>query len=77
MMSDEEVVAKPLPSCREAARYLVNCPSCGTEMQVVHLRYKHRCRVRKDPSARARQMHEKALVEFARRATTENLVDTI
>ena len=48
-------------------------------MQVVHLRYKHRCRVRKDPSARARQMHEKALVEFARRATTDsqNLVDTI
>ncbi len=69
-MSYEAVVAKPLPSCREAARYLVHCPSCGVEMQVVHLRYKHRCRVRKDPSARARQMHEKALVEFARRATT-------
>ena len=69
-MSDEEVVAKPPPSCREAARYLVHCPLCGTEMQVVHLRYKHQCRVRKDPSVRARQMHEKALVEIARRATT-------
>ena len=40
-------------------------------MQVVHLRYKHRCGVRKDPSARARQMHEKGLAEFARFAGTD------
>jgi len=47
--SDEEYQ----PPCRQAARYLTQCPLCGRRVQLKTLKYSHRCGRSFDPAKRA------------------------
>ena len=59
---------KYCPPCREASRYMVQCPKCGKSMQVGHLKYKHHCSVKKDPKSKAEQMYTEAVAALENRS---------
>ena len=63
-MSDK---CKTLMPCREAARTIVECPKCGKKIQLAHLRYKHKCSVRKDTSYQVKQMYTQAVLALENR----------
>ena len=58
-----EMIAKVRPHVAMRCATL----SCGATMQVAHLKYKHKCRLRKDPKTLADKRYEQAVVDFARR----------
>ena len=63
-MSDKR---KYLMPSREAAQTIVECPKCGKKMQLAHLRYKHKCSVRKDTKYRVDQLYTQAVLALENR----------
>jgi ssDNA-binding Zn-finger/Zn-ribbon topoisomerase 1 len=49
--TDEEEYYEP--PCREAARYVVPCPTCGRRLQIKTLKYSHVCGRSFSPTERA------------------------
>ena len=60
--------SKPRTPYREAARTIVECPKRGKKMQLGHLRYKHKCSVRKDPKSQVDQMYTQAVLALENRS---------
>ena len=60
--------SKPRMPCREAARTIAECPKCGKKMQLGHLRYKHKCSVRKDTKSQVDQMYTQAVLALENRS---------
>ena len=62
--SDEEL---PLPPCRVAEGYVVECPLCKRRVKLKTLRYTHICRRSFDPMARALEQNAVAAAALKHR----------
>ena len=55
------------PPCRQAERYLTQCPMCGRNMQLKTLRYSHVCGRSFDPTKRALEQQRLAIAALKAR----------